>query len=147
MSVRPGCHARRVKAVLLAVFAALFLAGPSPGAAATAPQDGQTLTAAAGTWTGTTPITFGYQWQRCDPAGANCAPIAGAAAVSYTLSGVDVGSTIRVVVTGTNSAGSSSATSAQTAVVAGNPPVNTSPPTIGVTSALQADLFRLRLRF
>src|SRR4051794_11797008 len=29
------------------------------------PQDLQTLTAAPGTWAGTTPITYAYQWQQC----------------------------------------------------------------------------------
>ena len=42
------------------------------------PRDGQTLTADHGTWTGTGPIDFTYQWQRCDAAGTNCADITGA---------------------------------------------------------------------
>ena len=39
------------------------------------------------------PITFTYQWQRCDAAGANCADIAGATGATYTLDGADVGAT------------------------------------------------------
>ena len=39
--------------------------------------DGQTLSADDGTWTGTQPILFTYQWQRCDAAGDTCADIAG----------------------------------------------------------------------
>jgi len=34
-------------------------------------QAGQTLTAAAGTWTNQ-PTTYVYAWQHCDAAGANC---------------------------------------------------------------------------
>ncbi|HEY2741625.1 MAG TPA: hypothetical protein VGI69_05535, partial [Gaiellaceae bacterium] len=43
-------------------------------------QEGQTLTVGAGAWSGTQPIDYAYQWQRCQSSGANCAPIAGAAA-------------------------------------------------------------------
>ena len=97
-------------------------------------KDGQTLTAANGTWTGTPPIAFTYQWRRCDSAGANCASIAGATASTYLLAPGDIGSTIRVVVTGTNAAGSAAATSAQTAVVTAAPPANTALPTISGTA-------------
>jgi acid phosphatase type 7 len=97
---------------------------------------GQTLTADRGTWSGTSPITYSYQWRRCDESGGGCANIAGATSQTYVLSGGDIGSTIRVVVTASNAYGSASATSAATAVVVDPglvPPSNTSPPTISGT--------------
>src|SRR5215211_6345911 len=97
-------------------------------------QDGQTLTADKGTWSGTDPITYVYQWRRCDNAGNNCSNIAGATGTTYTLAPADVGSTVRVVVTGSNAAGSSSATSTATAVVVAAPPANTAVPTISGTA-------------
>ena len=89
----------------------------SPPTITGTPQDGQTLSASTGSWSGTQPITYGYQWQRCDSGGANCAPITGATGPTYTATSADVGRTLRVVVTGTNSAGSASATSAATTIV------------------------------
>jgi hypothetical protein len=89
----------------------------SPPTVSGTPQDGQTLTASTGSWSGTQPITYGYEWQRCDSGGANCAPIAGATGPTYLATSADVGRTLRVVVTATNSAGSASATSAATTVV------------------------------
>ena len=80
-------------------------------------QTGGKIKASSGSWSGTTPITFGYQWLRCDSAGAACAPIAGATSNTYTLATADAGRTVRVVVTASNSVGSASATSAQTAVI------------------------------
>ena len=80
-------------------------------------QQGQTLTTTNGAWTGTAPLSFAYQWQRCDTGGGNCTAIGTATGSAYTLQSADVGDTIRVVVTASNAAGSSSATSAPTAVV------------------------------
>jgi hypothetical protein len=80
-------------------------------------QDGQTLTATTGSWTGTTPIAYAYQWLRCDSGGGNCNPIAGATATSYTLTSTDVGRTLELTVTASNTAGTAAATSAPTAVV------------------------------
>ena len=93
---------------------------------------GQVLSASSGTWSGVPAPTFGYAWQRCDSGGANCAPIGGATSQTYTLVAGDAGSTIRVVVTATNTSGSASASSAQTGVVvaASSPPVNTSLPVV-----------------
>jgi hypothetical protein len=119
-----------VLAIALVALAAVMSASPSAAARKrTAPLNttspsisgtaavGSVLTASTGTWTGTTPITYSYQWQRCDKAGANCSSISGATASSYKLVSADAGSTLRVVVTAVNSVGSSVATSAQTAVV------------------------------
>ena len=80
-------------------------------------QQGKTLTASAGSWTGA-PTAFAYQWQRCDSAGANCAAISLATTASYIVAEADVGKTLRVSVTATNEAGHSApATSSQSAVV------------------------------
>ena len=49
-----------------------------PDVIAARASDGQMLSADDGTWTGTPPIIYTYQWQRCDAAGATCADIAGA---------------------------------------------------------------------
>ncbi|MEA2389938.1 MAG: large repetitive protein [Solirubrobacteraceae bacterium] len=97
------------------------------------PTDGQTLTADPGTWSGTVPMTYAYQWKRCDSAGNNCSNI-GTNASTYTLTSPDAGSTIRVAVTATNGGGSTSATSAQTAAVAYVAPANTALPTISGTT-------------
>ncbi|HWY90270.1 MAG TPA: hypothetical protein VNY31_06315, partial [Solirubrobacteraceae bacterium] len=79
--------------------------------------EGQTLTAAAGSWTGS-PTGYAYQWQDCNASGEGCSNVNGATATGYTLSSSDVGHTLRVVVTANNAGGSTPATSAQTATVA-----------------------------
>ena len=97
-------------------------------------QDGQTLAVSAGTWRNS-PTRFGYQWRRCDAAGAACTAIAGAAARTYAVTAADVGSTLRVAVTAHNVSGSSTSVSAQTALVSAvTPPVNTALPTISGTA-------------
>ncbi len=85
-------------------------------------QVGQTLTAVAGTWTGTAPITYAYQWQRCDAAGGACVDVTGEADATYLLETDDVGGTIRVRQTGSNTVGSASVTSEATGPVADVPP-------------------------
>lgn len=81
------------------------------------PQVGQTLTANNGTWNSSTTPTYQYQWQRCDDKGANCAAISGSTASTYGVQPADLSKTLRVAVTASNPSGSSTATSAQTAVV------------------------------
>jgi hypothetical protein len=98
--------------------------------------EGQTLTADPGTWSGTQPISYAYQWRRCDNAGANCSDISGETGASHTLTAADVGATIRVTATASNAGGTTNANSDATAVVASAPaaPSNTAPPTISGTA-------------
>jgi hypothetical protein len=95
---------------------------------------GSVLTSTNGTWTGVPTPTFTRQWERCDLAGANCTNIAGATGTTYTLVQDDHATTIRVKVTGTNTAGSSSAESAQTTEIQ-YLPINTGAPTITGTAS------------
>lgn len=82
-------------------------------------EKGSTLTAGSGTWLGTQPISYAFQWRRCDATGANCVVISGAGGQSYTLTISDIGSAIRVNVTASNSAGTDSALTDPTAPVKG----------------------------
>jgi hypothetical protein len=102
----------------------------SPTISGTALQ-GQTLTANNGNWSGSTPMTFTYRWRRCDTGGNDCNNT-DVTTQTYKLGGADVGHTMRVLVRASNSAGSSTALSAATAVVQGAPaaPKATSSPTI-----------------
>jgi hypothetical protein len=95
--------------------------------------EGETLTASAGQWLGD-PTSFDFQWERCNQAGAGCAPIASASADEYTLATGDVGKTIRVAVTASNQGGATVARSGTTTVVTPLPPVNVSAPTVGGTA-------------
>jgi hypothetical protein len=94
---------------------------------------GSTVTADPGTWRGSTPISFQYQWRICGSGGGACHDIAGATGQAYQIRNGDQGNTVRVHVIASNSEGSRSATSAQSARIgqSSDVPRNVSPPTIG----------------
>lgn len=75
------------------------------------PTQGQTLTAANGTWAGTPSPTLTRQWLR------GTTPISGATGATYVVQAGDVGSVIRLQVTGTNTWGALSVNSNPTATV------------------------------
>src|SRR5215207_10572344 len=68
---------------------------------------GETLRANPGTWSGTFPITYTYQWVRCNTQMANCTNRASSR--SITLNDADRGRRMLVVVTARNSDGSGQA--------------------------------------
>jgi hypothetical protein len=94
------------------------------------PKENAVLTVNHGNWSGTNPITFAYQWQRCDATGGNCTNIAGATNTTYTATSADVANVLRVNVTATNSKGSTTATSQETGIVV---PATVGSHTISVT--------------
>ncbi|HEX4482660.1 MAG TPA: hypothetical protein VH081_02635 [Solirubrobacteraceae bacterium] len=77
----------------------------------------QLLSAASGAWSGSEPISYAYQWQLC-VLGA-CTNIAKATSPTFLLGALDLANTLRVIVTATNVAGSTPATSAATGPIAG----------------------------
>ncbi len=91
------------------------------------PQVGSVLQGSRGTWQGTAPLRFTYQWRRCQGTGApdasDCPVISGATGATYTARRIDLGSRLRLRVTATNAAGSATATSNATGVVAAAPAV------------------------
>ena len=66
---------------------------------------GETLTSTSGTWLGSLPITFAYQWKR------NFIDIIGETANTYIVLPADSGQQITCLVTATNTAGSTPASS------------------------------------
>ncbi|HEY1370180.1 MAG TPA: hypothetical protein VGF23_23840 [Gaiellaceae bacterium] len=109
---------------------------------------GQTLTLTPGVWAGGQPMTFKYDWRFCNPAGDldSCVSIPDTD-TSYTPTTADIGKTIRVYITGTNPAGSSTAITNHTFPIVDVPhfaPSTSSPPSVTgkaqVGSQLTADL-------
>jgi len=92
--------------------------------------DGQVLSALAGSWEGTAPISYSYQWKLCNAAGAECSNISEALASTLSLVSAYVGKTVRVAVTATNAAGATTVTSAASSAIAALLPSSTSAPAI-----------------
>jgi hypothetical protein len=163
VSIGSSCGRTRLYATLaataltlgaLSLLAGDGIAGPTVKPSNTAEPDvdgraeqGRTLSASRGRWSGTDPITYEFRWARCGPGGgrpdaSDCGLIIGANRSSYRLEGADVGSRIRVRVTATNRDGSTTVASNPTGVVVG-PPVNTSIPIVG-GSALVGGVARVQ---
>jgi hypothetical protein len=125
---RPIASVTVVLAAITAIAAALLL--PAGGAARTTvaprntapptisgtPQVDETLRATQGTWTGTQPITFTFQWLRCNTSGENCVTLSGFTDDAYTVREGDIDHTLRVRVTARNNDGQAQRLSAPTAV-------------------------------
>ncbi|MGH2693936.1 MAG: glycoside hydrolase family 25 protein [Actinomycetota bacterium] len=78
---------------------------------------GETLSASSGTWSGTQPLSYSYSWYRCDEEGAGCSAVFNGTEPTYELVAADYAHRMKVTVTATNSAGSSSQDSSLTEVV------------------------------
>ncbi|MBC7644280.1 MAG: hypothetical protein H7123_04080, partial [Thermoleophilia bacterium] len=84
------------------------------------------LTATTGTFSGSGPLIYTYQWQSCAPATFTvCTNIAGATNTTYTVQAADVTNRLRVVELATNGEGNAAGISANTATV-------TTAPTTGI---------------
>jgi hypothetical protein len=122
------------------------LVGPVAGADATlvsagqptiagSPTQGSALEVSTGSWT-QAPSAFAYQWQRCNPNGRACAPIAGATASAYVPVGDDVGHALVALVRATAGSASQDAFSVATRPIAAAPgPVTLARP--GVSGTIQ----------
>ena len=90
---------------------------------------GSVLTTTDGTWAGTLPITYTYQWKR------NGSDIVGETNATYTLVAADYNQAITCEVTATNAFGTASATSNSITGTA-TAPVNTVAPVISGTAVV-----------
>src|SRR5881392_665194 len=117
----------------VAALVALVVAGSATGRDQTKPSNqqepfiaskvavvvGATLTGDRGNWNGTEPITYSYQWLRCNDDAVNCKKITNATATTYTIVKDDAGHTLRFQVTAKNSDGTATAESNATGEVPG----------------------------
>ena len=106
------------------------------------PREGRSLTATPGTWSGSTPMQFAYQWLRCptdggQPDGGDCLRIGNADSRTYRVRDRDVGLRLRVRVTASNADGVDIAASNATPIVQGAAkPSNLTPPSISGSPVL-----------
>jgi DNA-binding beta-propeller fold protein YncE len=93
----------------------------SPAISGTA-SVGSRLKASVGKWSNepNEALAFGYQWVRCNEAGAECTPIPGAVNETYTAIVPDAKHRLGATVFATNGAGTKSAHATPTQVIAGS---------------------------
>jgi len=97
------------------------------------PVVGHLLVANIGSWTGSFPITYAFQWKRCDagdPVNGTCANITGATLSTYIPVPADRGFRLRVGVTATDSGGNTLQNSEVTAPTVLLAPKGTATPPI-----------------
>jgi hypothetical protein len=132
--------------VALGVAATLVVASVATGRSRAAPTNtkepsiiyvypikvGTVLNADKGGWSGTAPISYAYQWLRCNDNGESCKQIANATGTSYTVVVADEGHTIRLDVTASNGQGKATARANATSQVPKQPgsPVELSAPEV-----------------
>jgi hypothetical protein len=106
------------------------VAGPTVGGTA---AQGRQLTASPGTWSGVGPVSFAYQWYRCDTTGSTCLRISGATRETYTLGRRDLGKALGLTLRATDSSGTATAYAGLVGPIAPTPSVliSTAQPTIG----------------
>ena len=118
----------------LAALVALFAATSATGRNQTAPTNsaeptityvhpikiGMVLTGNKGTWNGTAPLDYAYQWLRCDDNGLNCQKKTNATGTTYTVVSADANHTIRLDVTASNSDGKATARANATSEIPAN---------------------------
>ena len=102
---------------------------------------GKHLTGLSGNWGGFGAITYRFQWYRCNAAGANCLSIRGATSPTFALGAKDIGKTLGLTVSASDSTGSTSAYASLVGPIAPKrpllestaQPVATGPPVEGKT--------------
>jgi hypothetical protein len=144
----------------LAALVALFAATSATGRSETAPTNSAEptityvypikintiLTGNKGTWNGTAPLDYAYQWLRCDDNGLNCKKITNATGTTYTVVSADGTHTLRLDVTASNSDGKATARANATSQVPGNAkaPVESAPPTVSGNAVVAEQLTATR---
>jgi hypothetical protein len=130
IATSPGRSATATSAASTVADQPLPVASILPAVSGTAARAAN-LQATRGSWAHG-PTHYAYAWMRCDSAGDDCAAIPGATRTNYALQAADVGSTVTMAVTATNTEGSTVAVAVPTSVVAAVlPQVATVGPVIG----------------
>jgi RTX calcium-binding nonapeptide repeat (4 copies)/WD40-like Beta Propeller Repeat len=102
------------------------------------PNIGDFLSVSNGTWTGSFPITFTYQWKKCTSPTGPCFNIVGATRSTFTVTSDLYGQSIRAEVTATNSAAAIAQNSEATKVVSAIKPfLRVTPQIVGTVQVAQ----------
>ena len=83
----PGTDAASATTTAITALAAAAPASTMPPTITGTPTSGQILTAVEGSFAGAVPVTYTYQWQRCDANGATCVAVPAGVTKTFTLEG------------------------------------------------------------
>ncbi|HUA73886.1 MAG TPA: RHS repeat-associated core domain-containing protein [Solirubrobacteraceae bacterium] len=92
----------------------------APTLSTSAPVMEREVSVSKGHWSNS-PLTYSYQWERCNASGGECAPIAGAVDPGYSPRPSDGEHSIKALVTATNAGGSASSLTSASAPIAVKP--------------------------